>query len=330
MILMRRIRGIVSCWHRLAVMAVAAGVLWPSSVLAAGIGSRPANPDPNNPRTQSIFIYQLNRGASKSDQLTITNGLTEQANIEVYAVDGTVTATGDMTCKQQVEAKKDAGNWVKLAKSEVALAPGASTNVDFAVTVPDKADVGEHNACLVIQRKADPAAAKKGGIQLQTRQAVRMAITIPGNIHRDVTIDKFAVDNNSKQLYNIVIKNSGNVSADVDVKLVVKDMLGNVVYQNGGEYAAIAEQIRQFRYESNLQPFWGGKYRAELSIAYNKKAGEWGVSKNSADLTTKKVEPIELFFWPTSGAWAIIIGAIAVAIAAVWRVIVLVKKRRKR
>ena len=87
-------------------MAVAAGVLWPSSVLAAGIGSRPANPDSNNPRTQSIFIYQLNRGASKSDQLTITNGLTEQANIEVYAVDGTVTATGDMTCKQQVEAKK--------------------------------------------------------------------------------------------------------------------------------------------------------------------------------------------------------------------------------
>ena len=83
-------------------MAVAAGVLWPSSALAAGIGSRPANPDPNNPRTQSIFIYQLNRGARKSDQLTITNGLAEQANIEVYAVDGTVTATGDMTCKQQV------------------------------------------------------------------------------------------------------------------------------------------------------------------------------------------------------------------------------------
>ena len=311
-------------------MVVAAGVLLPSSVLAAGIGSRPANPDPNNPRTQSIFIYQLNRGASKSDQLTITNGLAEQADIEVYAVDGTVTATGDMTCNQQVEEKKDAGNWVKLVKSDVALAPGASTNVDFAVTVPNKADVGEHNACLVIQRKADPAAAKKGGIQLQTRQAVRMAITIPGNIHRDVTIDKFAVDNNSKQLYNIAIKNSGNVSADVDVKLLVKDMLGNVVYQNGGEYAAIAEQVRQFRYESNLQPFWGGKYRAELSIAYNKKAGEWGVSKNQADLVSKTVEPIELFFWPSTGAWAIIAGVIAAVVIVIWRIVVLVKRSRKR
>ena len=72
MILMRKIRGVVLCWRSLATMVVAAGVLWPSSVLAAGIGSRPANPDPNNPRTQSIFIYQLNRGASKSDQLTMT------------------------------------------------------------------------------------------------------------------------------------------------------------------------------------------------------------------------------------------------------------------
>lgn len=310
--------------------AVAMVVMSPVSVFAAGIGSRPANPNPNNPRTQSIFIYDLNRGATKSDQLMISNGLNEKADIEVYAVDGTVTATGDMTCKQRSEDKKNAGNWVKLAKNEISLSPGESMPVDFTVNVPDKADVGEHNACLVIQRKTDPTAAKQGGIQLQTRQAVRMAITIPGNIHRDVTIDKFAVDNHSKQLYNIAIKNSGNVSADVDVKLTVKDTLGNVVYKNGGEYAAIAEEVRQFRYESNLRPFWGGKYKAEVSIAYNKKAGEWGVSKNQADLTTKAVAPIELFFWPSPGAWAIIAGVVAASILIIGWIVIAVKRKRKK
>ena len=50
-----------------------------------------------------------------------------------------------------------------------------------------------------------------------------MAITVPGDIHRDVTIEKFNIKNsNSSQLYEIALKNSGNVSADVDVKLVVK------------------------------------------------------------------------------------------------------------
>ena len=310
-------------------MAVAAGVLWPSSVLAAGIGSRPANPDPNNPRTQSIFIYQLNRGASKSDQLTITNGLTEQANIEVYAVDGTVTATGDMTCKQKVEDKVDAGKWVNIPKQEITLEAKENKLVDFTVNVPGKVDVGEHNACIVVQRKnIQPVAT--GGVQIQTRQAIRMAIVVPGNIHRDVTIDKFDIKHeNGGQLYEIALKNSGNVSADVDIKLVVKDAAGNVVYRNGGVNATIANETRQFRYESKLAPFWGGKYTAELSISYKKKAGEWGVGQNQGELITKTIEPKELFFWPSTMALAIIGGVLSLAILLLIGLIVTIKRRKK-
>ncbi len=53
------------------------------------------------------------------------------------------------------------------------------------VNVQSKADVGEHNACMVVQRKAKQAS-NAGGIQVQTRQAIRMAITVPGDIHRDI------------------------------------------------------------------------------------------------------------------------------------------------
>lgn len=300
-------------------------------VAAAGIGSRPANPDPNNSRTQSIFIYTLDRGDSKSDQIIISNGLSEKADIEIYPVDGIVTATGDMTCKQQVEDKKDAGDWVKMSKNEVSLEAGASTKVDFTVNVPDKADVGEHNACLVVQRKKDTNSQdEQSGIQLQTRQAIRMAITIPGDIHRDVTIDRFAASGASgKQTYDIAVKNSGNVSADVDIKLVVKDMFGNVVYENGGQYAAIAEETRQLQYSSQLQPFWGGKYHVEVSIVYNKEAGEWGVSQNPDDLITKTVTPVELFFWPAPTAWVIIGGGLLVLTLTIWRAVVLVKRKKR-
>lgn len=317
---------------KVAAVAAVIGAALPNPVQAASIGSRPANPDPNNPRTQSIFIYNLDRGGSKTDQIVISNGSNEQTDIEVYPVDGVVTVTGDFTCRQQVEPKKDAGNWVKMSKNEVSLAPGASTKVDFTVNVPDKADVGEHNACLVVQRKTDPNAAKQtGGIQLQTRQAIRMAITIPGDIHRDISIDKFtATGTNGQQSYDIAIKNSGNVSADVDVRLKVRDMMGNVVYENGGEYAAIADEVRQFRYESKLESFWGGKYKAELSISYNKKAGEWGVSKNSGDLITKSAEPIELFFWPTPAAWGVIAGGLLILVLVVWRLVVAAKRRKPR
>lgn len=309
------------------IIAIAVSGILPVAASASNIGSRPANPDPQNPRTQSIFIYQLQRGGHKKDALHVDNGLSEAATIEVYAVDAVMTATGDMTCRQQAEERKGASRWVKLSRSEVTIAPGGSATVDFSVDVPQSADVGEHNACMVVQRKA-AAAEQTGGIQLQTRQAVRMAMVIDGAIHREVTIGSFAAGAQSAaQTYAIDLKNQGNVSADVAVKLQVKDMWGREVYHNGGEYAAIAGQTRQLRYQSQLRPFWGGKYTVTASIAYNKQAGTWGVSRQAAELVTKNAQPVELFFWPTLPAWGIIIGAPMLAAGLGWW---LVQRRRKR
>ena len=294
-----------SLWSKVIGVAMIAGLVLPMSVSANGIGGRPANPDPNNPRTSSIFIYNLSGGASKSDQLYVQNGSDKEETIEVYSVDGTVTTTGDMACKEQSEDKVGAGN------------------------VPSKADVGEHNACMVVQRKVNQASNNAGGIQVQTRQAIRMAITVPGDIHRDVTIEKFNVKNsNSSQLYEIALKNSGNVSADVDVKLVVKDPMGNVVYKNGGVNAMIANETRQFNFDSNLAPFWGGKYKVELSISYKKKAGEWGISQDKNELITKTAEPKELFFWPSTTALMMIGGGILLFIILI--VIIVIKSKRNK
>jgi len=78
-------------WGKIIGAAMIAGLILPVSASANGIGGRPANPDPNNPRTSSIFIYNLPGGASKSDQLYVQNGSDKEETIEVYSVDGTVT-----------------------------------------------------------------------------------------------------------------------------------------------------------------------------------------------------------------------------------------------
>lgn len=316
-------------WSKVVGAAMIVGLILSVSVSANGIGGRPANPDPNNPRTSSIFIYNLSGGDSKSDQLYVQNGSDKEETIEVYSVDGTVTTTGDMTCKEKSEDKVGAGKWVSVSKKEVTLGANENTLVDFTVNVPSKADVGEHNACMVVQRKVKQSSNNAGGIQVQTRQAIRMAITVPGDIHRDVTIEKFNVKNsNSSQLYEIALKNSGNVSADVDVKLVVKDPMGNVVYKNGGVNAMIANETRQFNFDSNLAPFWGGKYKVELSISYKKKAGEWGISQDQNELITKTAESKELFFWPSTTALMMIGGGILLFIILI--VIIVIKSKRNK
>ncbi|MFZ2560337.1 MAG: hypothetical protein WAW91_01765 [Candidatus Nanoperiomorbaceae bacterium] len=298
-----------------------------SAIVSGGIGGRPANPDPNNPRTQSIFVYNLNGGATKQDQLLVVNASSQAADIELYPVDATLTQTGDITCKQAVEPRNGVGSWIKLDKSEVNLAAGTNETVGFTLSVPERADVGEQDGCLIIQRKSAAKTSTRGGIQLETRQAIRVAVIVPGEINRNVTIKQFAVTPESDhQNIAIAVQNKGNVSADVSVKLRIKDMFGHVVYQNGGGYAVLRDSTRSFNYESSINNWYGGFYKAELSIQYNKRAGTFGTAEPS-QLITKTTQPIEFFLWPA--IWVIVLVAIVVAVL-IFLVIKLVIRHHRR
>lgn len=257
--------------------AVLFGVVSTTSVYASGgVGGRPANPDPDNPRTTSIFIYQLKGGQTKSDQIYLSNGSDAQETVEIYAVDGVAANTGVLTCEQQVESRDEVGKWIKLAKSEATLAPRGNELIDFTVTVPANADVGEHNGCIAIQRKGDEGATT-GNVRVKTRQAVRVSVLVPGKIHREVTVDSFKAEAEfQKQKFEVVLKNKGNVSADVDIALRLKDVFGNEVYKNGGQYAAIPNQKLQLNFEGDFKPFFGGWYTASANIAYDKRPGVFG------------------------------------------------------
>jgi hypothetical protein len=309
------------------ILAVCLSIITASPIVAiasGGLGGRPANPDPNSERTKSIFIYNLNAGDKKQDKLLVSNTTDSAATIQIYAVDAILTPTGDMTCEQEVESRDNVGSWVSLAKNELTLASQSSEVVDFTVQMPAKADVGEHNGCLIIQRKTTQTE-NTGGVQLQTRQAVRVAVIVPGDIHRDVTVDSFAVNNTgAKQTYKVAIKNSGNVSADTKITLRVKDMFGNTIYENGGTYATMADSIRSFNYESAINPWYGGYHTAELTLQYDKRAGTFG-TKDESQLITIQADSVKFFTWPA--LWAII-AAILLLIAIV--ILIIVKRRKKR
>lgn len=303
----------------LVVLAACFGLLAASplaAIASGGIGGRPAMPDPKNERTKSIFIYNLSGGQEKQDQLLVSNTTDEIAEIELYAVDATLTPTGEMTCEQKVESRDNVGSWISLAKSELTLAQQSSEIVDFQLKVPGKVDVGEHNGCLIIQRKSE-ATAQTGGVQLETRQAVRVAVIVPGNIHRDVTIDSFKANNSDgKQTYAIAIKNSGNVSADAKITLRVKDMFGHTVYENGGTYATMADSVRTFNYDSKIDSWHGGFYKAELTLQYDKRAGTFGTS-DASQLITKTADSVQFFLWPQFWVIATIISILMLILLSI-------------
>jgi len=306
---------------------------------SGGVGGRPANPDPDNPRTQSIFIYTLESGKTKSDQLYLSNGSDTDQVVQLYAVDGTVSNTGAFTCEQEVEPRDDMGKAIQLSKNEVTVPANGNLLVDFTVTVPNKSDVGEHDGCIVIQKKEDTTQQQTGSIQVHTRTAVRVVVIVPGDIHREIGITDFTAASSFKKGQKTYIgpqvsfglKNSGNVSADVAVIVHIRDLFGNEMVAPGasgqkaffsGQYPVIADSTFTVNYDAEFQPFFGGWYKVTAGIAYNKKAGTFGVDAAATDIVRDESEAVTIFFWPSTWCFVIFGMVVLSALSFVgWRII---------
>lgn len=310
-----------------SVLGVVAALLLLSAPVAAvspgGIGGRPANPDPDNPRTGSIFIFNLDRGASKRDQIFVNNAGDETKTILIYPVDGIVSNLGDYTCKAKSEKLESMGAWIKLSASEVTLEPNTHALVDFTITVPANAEVGEKNACIAFQDKNEVAQTGPG-VSIQTRQAVRVVNIVPGDIKRDIDIENFTFEKSLddrllpkvKFLAQANLKNTGNVSADVELKVSIKDMFGREIIRGGGGYSpVIADQKQQRNFAPDqISSFWGGWYTAQATISYDKRAGQFG-SNDKSQLIYKESQTKTIFVWPSIPAVA---SVLAVIFFAAW------------
>lgn len=303
-----------------------------SAISSGGIGGRPANPDPKNPRTESIFIYKIDKGTEKKDAVNVINNTDETQTIELYMVDGTISNDGAFTCEQQAETRDGVGKWTVLAKNEVTLESMQTEKVDFAIQVPKDAEVGEHNGCVVFQKK-DDAGETKGGVRIQTRQALRMALTVPGNLYREVTLTDFSVSQGTNgRKYHVTAKNVGNVSVDTSVRVGLRDIFGRTVKLSdggkqvsalGGEYPIVPQRSEsgkstgklQLNFEESTKLFWGGFYTAQASAQYNSDASTIG--SKAGQTITKYSDEIRIFVMPSLIALLLMLGLILVLIALV-------------
>lgn len=327
----RRTRQI---WRGAVFLFAMAVLIVPSAVASAqssgNVGGRVVNPDPSNPRSKSIFIYTLEHEESKKDQILIVNPTDEPQTILLGSVDGVVTNTGDYTCRQEVEPVTDSGSWVQLAKKQITIPAGGEEKVDFLVTVPAKADVGEHNSCLTIQIVGDEGESAGGGVHLRMRQAIRMIITVPGDLKRDLSISAFTIElGTDKQDYTLTTANKGNVSADVDMRIKIVSPFGKEVANVGGEYPVVPGESLTMNRSTELRPIFGGWYKAIPSIRFDKRLGAFGTQNDTAEYETITGEAKTIFFWPTELGWLVIVGTLGLLVVIIWRTSGRVRRQRR-
>lgn len=249
----------------------------------------------------SGFLYKIELGSSKKGGFMVINNTKVKKTFLVYTADSTPSTDGGFACKQFLEDKKDVGAWIKLSKSEVTLEPGTNEIISFDISVPNtKIDSGEHNGCFLVQEKKENTTDQsKSGIQLSIRTGVRVSVIIPGDLSKKISIDKFALNKKSNNfIFNVAVKNEGNISSNTDVRVIVQNVLGLPHKKLGGEYVILRDETSVWNF-TLPKPFWGGFYKAKLSVKYNPNTRD-SLEDTKNLITLESDKTITFFSFPTT------------------------------
>lgn len=238
------------------------------AVESYGIGAMPAHPRADNPRTTSIFVYESEPGSVTEDAVKLINNTDEQRTVKVYAVDSQHSSDGAFACAQAVDEKKDVGAWLTLQTNEVTLEPNSNKEVSFSVKVPATAETGEHNGCIAIEDTKAPTQQVGNGIVLSFRSALRVAVTVPGNIEANLAFTNLIInEQKDKLMISPILKNTGNVSVDASVKISLNTFFGGRVASSEGTFVVLNKNESRFNFELE-KPFWGGWYTLSTNADY--------------------------------------------------------------
>jgi nucleoid-associated protein YgaU len=307
----------------LAVVALALliyfSLIVPSYAVENGsIGGRPARPRDDNPRSQSIFVHEIEAGNSVDEAVLLVNNSDVEKTILVYPVDSQIASGGTFTCAQKLDLAVGVGTWIELEEERVVLGPNSTKEVPFKINVPKTASPGEQNGCIAVQAEEPPQATQQDGVTLSFRSAIRVAITVPGEITKELSfIGPVAVRQESNNIrLSVGLKNNGNVSLDADVAVEIKSLLGGTIRRNGGEYPVLSGNELILNFETK-PPFWGGWYRVEGRASFasdiTRSLGEGG------ELDTIGSPSHIVFVKPQPAAIVIVLVAlIAMVGASVW------------
>ncbi len=253
------------------------------SVSAAGksIGIRPLKNDIN-----------IAPGETVTRTVSVVNNTKEQVTavpvLEVF-IGADQSGFPDQMKPGDKTNPQDATNWIELSEDQVTVPPFSTYEVEYAITAPENAEPGGHYAALLFE-PYDPNPVE--GIKIQVRVASLLLINVTGNRVEESSINDFSL--NSSKVYddqalvfNVDLKNTGNVHFVPDGRIVLKNAKGEVL-QKVGEVINSEGQKQSFDYipvnykKGHLlpqssrvfegtweEPLYNEKITAELKVAYS-------------------------------------------------------------
>jgi len=166
-----------------AAAAAATVLLWAgpaTSAEVAGISLRPAQSDPHDPTTLSVFKPTVAPGRSFRNEVVVTNGSGATVDLLVSPVDGITAAGSGVAYATRQDPVKEAAAWVHPSVSELRMAPHSTSTVPFTVSVPLSAPPGDHMAGIAFEDARAPTSGPAPATG-PTRSVIGVLVKVSGS-----------------------------------------------------------------------------------------------------------------------------------------------------
>lgn len=285
----------------------------------------PAHPRPDQPRSKSIFIHTIEPGVTQDDGVLIINNADEQKELIISAVGSVNSSDGAISCAQRRDERRGVGLWIDLLSGgRVTLAAEDSVIIPFSVTVPEGTPAGEYNGCITIEEYHSEE--ELAGLAFTTRVGIRVAVTVPGDLVRQLENPELAlytredVHRGTVSMARVTIENTGTTSIDTDVFFRAYPLpLFFLKREFGGMYPIFRGNGRKQEWHFDMPQLpWGGLYLLRASFMYDTEVG-------SSDQIALHSSPTFLFVTPVW--WALILELLVLAFIVLVGITVILRRR---
>jgi len=243
----------------------------------SGLIAYPANPDSNNPLTESWFIYDLDRGESKQDALILKNNSEEEISVRLYTVDSTTNNVGEFSLESETDSRDEIGQWIKLSAESLTLAPKEERQIDFTITIPQNARSGEISGGIIVQKElTEEQKNATSGFVISTRLGIRIYETVPGEVIQKVLFENASLEYDEEEknyILSVLLKNESNISVEPQVKAQVKDAFFDIQNQTVEQKITIPRDSEASVSLVINKPKIG-KFEITPQVSYQKQNGE--------------------------------------------------------
>ena len=230
------------------------GAQTPAPPAIRSVGVAPVGTDPNDPNGGQWFTALLDIGQSATMTAKIANPAETPTTVRLYLRDMVFNDDGTPVLNDE-GPQTDVGLWGTFDRDTIEIGPKSTVEVSFRVTVPDRAEPGDHLGALVVE-SASPGG-PDGLLRVVTRVSTRLYVTVPGEATTSFRIESIKAELDSwlfpgTMKVDAVLRNTGRMRLHPEITI------GGV--KADGPDVILSASVEPYRADVGV-PWWGGPVR---------------------------------------------------------------------